>query len=157
MLRLLALWQPANASLIVINYNKFGYVMLVALVASTIYFFYDGIYYWQRSVNGILFSTIFIVAFLCTKWHYRRGNYSRLMENELESDREHSTKLVKRYNIFALILWFVCSGQLLWFFYYSFKLKHDWDWILYVYIAVIGNGENERPFFSSSILLPKLS
>ena len=155
MLRGLALWQPSNASILVKNYNNLGYVMLIVLVGGTIYLFYDGIFYWQRSVNGILFSATFIVAFFCTKWHYRRGNYSRLMENELEIEPENSMKLVKRYNIFALILWVVCSVQLLWFFYYSFELKHNWEWILYVYIAVIGNGEN--CLFSSSILLPKLS
>ncbi|XP_066911042.1 uncharacterized protein [Clytia hemisphaerica] len=139
MLRCLALWQPSNAKPLVKHLNKFGFVMLLALVGGIIYIFYGGSSKWEGSVNGILFSAIFTVAFLCTKWHYRKGNYSWLVENELQSERNYS-ELVRRYNILAFVLWAVCSGQLVSFFYSTFKIEYHWKWIIYVYIAVIGNG-----------------
>ena len=145
MLRGLALWQPTNAGLLMRTYNKFGYVMLVMLVTAIIYFYNmenDNKFYWKKSVNGVIFSATFAVAFFCTKWHYRKGNYSKMMEIERGPERLHCAKLVKRYNLFALLLWLVCSAQLLWNFYYELRSVHGWYWVVYVYLTFIGNGKS---------------
>ncbi|XP_066911041.1 uncharacterized protein [Clytia hemisphaerica] len=143
MLRGLALWQPINASLLMRMYNRFGYVMLILLVTAIIYFYNienDNKFYWKKSVNGVIFSATFAVAFFCTKWYYRKGNYSKMLEIELGPERVHCAKLVKRYNLFALLLWVVCAGQLLWNYFYELQSFHGWYWVVYVYLAVIGNG-----------------
>ena len=109
MLRVLGLWQPHNAHLILKCYSYFAYIILaVIFVTLNLLSFSNGHFNPGMFMNGISTMLNLCCSFVFCRWYFGTGHYDEILQHFKSKFPTRFQVLCHCYSGFAFVLWILC-------------------------------------------------